>query len=237
MQNHQNSIVYFHNFSFIGPNEIYDPYKTYSHQQKQIQKKPWIHELLQKEVTRPTTTYVDAEYQRPSAIDIETTTHFVPTIPSTSSRTIDDFFAPPHKHQASKSMATPMYLIIEGHSKVKTYGQSDDNAGKPVAKIVPVDSSAKNPVVKHVIAENDRGVQIEVKHLHRRSKGEIKDDGKNMIRDNSNNTMNSLLSLLDTTFGDYFMDDDSVKVQHENATKKNDKVYGIDNQTVEGAKM
>lgn len=210
----------------IGPNEIYDPYKGYSHPQKPIQKKPWIHELLQKEVTRPTTTYVNAEYQHPSTIDIETTTHFMPTIPSTSRRPIEEFFSPPQKQPASKSIVTPMYLIIEGHSKVKTYGQSDDNAKKPAAKIVPVDSSANNPVVKHVMAENDRGIEIEVKHLHRRTKSENKNEGMNMIRDNSNNTMNSLLSLLDTTFGDFFVDDDSVKTQLEK--NNNIQVFGID---------
>lgn len=194
--------------------EIYDPYKVYTQLQKPVQKKPWIHELLQKEVTKPTptpqtTSNINTIYHHSLPSDIETTTHFEPTIsPSSMTTTNDEPLFPQYK-KPTKSTPEQMYLIIQGHSKVKTYGQTDDNNnnGKPFAKIVPIEN-IENPVIKHVVSEDEKGVKLEVKHLHKiitHNDGK-KNDGKNLIEDNSKNTMGSLLSLLDTTFGDYFRD-------------------------------
>lgn len=154
--------------------------------------------------------------------------------------TNDEPLHPEYKKPTKSTTGEQMYLIIQGHSKVKTYGQSDDNNGKPLAKIVPIEKM-ENPVIKHVVSEDEKGTKLEVKHLHKITKHNDgkKDDGKNLIEDNSKNTMGNLLSLLDTTFGDYFRDgvgggnddddvDDEDKKQKNVSMKNVDKLYELE---------
>ncbi|XP_075152324.1 uncharacterized protein LOC142226290 [Haematobia irritans] len=107
----------------------------------------------------------------------KTTTTLSPTrllIPNTSNlayrptvapikMTTDSLFS--HYNQPEKPLRGPMYLIIEGHSKVKTYGKDELDPHKP--KIVPVISS-REPVVRRADPNEKRGTPetFEVKHLH-----------------------------------------------------------------------
>uniref|UniRef100_A0A1I8NRK9 Uncharacterized protein n=1 Tax=Stomoxys calcitrans TaxID=35570 RepID=A0A1I8NRK9_STOCA len=106
-----------------------------------------------------------------------TTTTLSPTrllIPNTSNlsyrptvapfkMTTDSLFS--HYNQPEKPLRGPMYLIIEGHSKVKTYGKDELDPHKP--KIVPVISS-REPVVRRADPNEKRGTPetFQVKHLH-----------------------------------------------------------------------
>ncbi|XP_016964633.1 mucin-5AC [Drosophila biarmipes] len=87
-----------------------------------------------------------------------------PTVaPAPSEPTTDSLFS--HYKQPPKALLGPMYLIIEGHSKVKTYGQNELDPHSP--KIVPV-ISKREPVVRIADPNEKRGTveSYQVKHLH-----------------------------------------------------------------------
>ncbi|KAM7353664.1 uncharacterized protein ACRADG_005636 [Cochliomyia hominivorax] len=106
-----------------------------------------------------------------------TTTTLSPTrllIPNTSNlayrptvapvkMTTDSLFS--HYNQPEKPLKGPMYLIIEGHSKVKTYGKDELDPHKP--KIVPI-IPKREPVVRIADPNEKRGTPetFQVKHLH-----------------------------------------------------------------------
>ncbi|TMW49841.1 hypothetical protein DOY81_005081 [Sarcophaga bullata] len=77
--------------------------------------------------------------------------------------TTDSLFK--HYHQPEKPLRGPMYLIIEGHSKVKTYGKDELDPHKP--KIVPIIPN-REPVVRIADPNEKRGTPetFQVKHLH-----------------------------------------------------------------------
>lgn len=95
-----------------------------------------------------------------------------------------------------------MSLIIEGHSKVKTYGQGtpDDMHN---AKIVAIDTNP-DPVIRKVQNMDDNGHEMVVKHLHTppnpKKETKIVDNKK---PEKNNSPMDSLLSFLDTSFGGF----------------------------------
>lgn len=147
---------------------------------------------------------------------LETTTHFTPTtVPPPPSMTTDALFA--HYKQPNGPLKGPMYLIIQGHSKVKNYGSRAENVTeKHGPKMVPV-ATAKDPVVAHVVSEDDKGNSIEVMHLHKKEpsanatdkvfkQGKAKNKNK-AVDKKSGSTMDNLLSLLDTSFGGLFLKD------------------------------
>jgi hypothetical protein len=84
-------------------------------------------------------------------------------------------------------MGWPVYnLIIEGHSKVKTYGsKNDDPLGSSMPKIRPIQPK-ENPIVEHVT--DDAAVDSRPEY------------GKQKIKKTA---MTSLLSLLDGSFGNF----------------------------------
>ncbi|KAH8249384.1 hypothetical protein KR032_009108 [Drosophila birchii] len=87
-----------------------------------------------------------------------------PTVaPAPSEPTTDSLFS--HYKQPPKALLGPAYLIIEGHSKVKTYGQNELDPHSP--KIVPV-ISKREPVVRIADPNEKRGTveSYQVKHLH-----------------------------------------------------------------------
>ncbi|KAH8325753.1 hypothetical protein KR067_007021 [Drosophila pandora] len=83
--------------------------------------------------------------------------------PSPNEATTDSLFS--HYKQPAKPLLGPMYLIIEGHSKVKTYGQNEFDPHSP--KLVPV-ISKREPVVRIADPNEKRGTveSYQVKHLH-----------------------------------------------------------------------
>jgi hypothetical protein len=120
----------------------------------------------------------------------------------------------------------PVYnLIIEGHSKVKTYGlKNDDEIGSNMPKIRPVQAK-ENPIVERV-TNSEEGPEFNVKHL----KANKKDFGgkfpkKSEDSKKSESAMDSLLSLLDSSFGNFLSDESADKVRHESEKKtvKNEK--------------
>ncbi|XP_034129637.1 mucin-5AC [Drosophila guanche] len=86
-----------------------------------------------------------------------------PTVAPAPESTTDSLFS--HYKQPPKALLGPMYLIIEGHSKVKTYGQNELDPHSP--KIVPV-ISKREPVVRTADPNEKRGTveTFQVKHLH-----------------------------------------------------------------------
>lgn len=217
-------------------------------------KKPWIHALLQREVTAPSTTATMSVEPAPNIFEShsttiadntfskitdeypshkpttsatvepmimwpETTTHFSPTIPPTT-MTTDELFS--HYKQPERPLMGPMYLIIEGHSKVKTYGQQDGTVRRALPKIVPV-ASTVDPVIEHVVSKDEDGRTFEVKHLHTKQE-EVTVPMLTMRKTaatlgNSTTTtssMDSLLSLLDTSFGDYLNNEEDLERQDAN---------------------
>lgn len=217
------------------------PESTASGSYQYQRKKPWIQALLQKEVTKPH-TYVSME-SSPTVYEShsmgfsaahhnevaqtmwETTTQFMPTI-APATMTTDELFS--HYKQPEKPMAGPMYLIIQGHSKVKTYGQPDGN-GKMQPKIVPV-ASTVDPVVTHVVSEHENGQKYEVKHLHKKQEDKepllgpiTRETSMASMKKNATATptMSSLLSLLDSSFGDFLLTNEE-RMPDESATEAGD---------------
>lgn len=183
---------------------------------------------------------------------METTTHFTPTTAQPLSMTTDELFS--HYKQPVEPLKGPMYLIIQGHSKVKTYGPKPENiTNKHVPKMVPV-VSTKDPVVSHVVSEDDNGNTIGVMHLHKTKSTTFapnhptkssKTKTKNKLIDKkSSSTMDNLLSLLDTSFGGFFSNDGNSnssdsngkiklnsKKESEKSVEKTDKDDSIVHQT------
>lgn len=208
-------------------------------------KTPWLQNLLQKEVTyQPETTTTTPQvilaysppvfeshstqlndiyqHENQNIVPVDTTTPFTPTTMPAITLTTDQLFS--HYKQPVEPLRGPMYLIIQGHSKVKTYGQqSDIDAIKHLPKMVPV-ISTKDPVITHVVSEDDHGNEIQVTHMHKieNSESNAAMESVKMAKTQSNSTMGSLLSLLDSSFAGFFLNDNETKYKStDNKTNKN----------------
>lgn len=87
--------------------------------------------------------------------------------------------------------------------------------------MVPV-VATKDPVISHVVSEDDKGNSIEVMHLHnaKATADASAKHSKNKVMDKkSGSTMDNLLSLLDTSFGGFFLNDNNDKGKSK-STKK-----------------
>ncbi|XP_064535231.1 mucin-2 [Drosophila montana] len=123
--------------------------------------------------TTTTTTTATPIYQRPETTSTTSSSRLMipqtsnlaqrPTVAPAPELTTDALFS--HYKQPPKPLLGPMYLIIEGHSKVKTYGQNELDPHSP--KIVPV-ISKREPVVRIADPNEQRGTveTYQVKHLH-----------------------------------------------------------------------
>lgn len=154
---------------------------------------------------------------RPMSMKTTIKTSLVPSSSTTSATTTIEQ-EEQKKHYVLPDMQAgtwPVYnLVIEGHSKVKTYGlKNDDEIGNNMPKIRPVQAK-KNPIVER-ITNSQEGPEFNLKHLKGNSQKnnqpkKIGDDKK------SASAMTSLLSLLDNSFSDFLSDDENVyKVRHE----------------------
>lgn len=120
----------------------------------------------QSTITTPLSIYQRASTTTSNRLLIPQTSNLAqrPTVaPAPSEPTTDSLFS--HYKQPPKPLLGPMYLIIEGHSKVKTYGQNELDPHSP--KIVPV-ISKREPVVRIADPNEKRGTveSYQVKHLH-----------------------------------------------------------------------
>lgn len=133
-----------------------------------IQKKPLLHSLLKKEATPATTTNIP------------------PTTTSTSSLTTDPLFK--HYKQPAEPLRGPLYLIIQGHSKVKTYGPSKQING------ISVQETNEIPTF------DDRQTEYPVKHLHELMK-ENREQWDREKRDSRSGRLQTLKHVLVTGLG------------------------------------
>lgn len=213
--------------------------------------KPLLQSILQSETAAPFTKKPSSVYQieytsniyNPEAINSMATSSstFVPTKPthrptpmkttmktslepSTTSSAVTTEQEEQKQHYVLPDMQAnwPVYnLIIEGHSKVKTYGlKSDDEIGNNMPKIRPVQAK-DNPIVERV-TNSDGGPEFNVKHLRGNKKELGKFQRKTEDGKKSESAMDSLLSLLDSSFGNFLSDETVDKVRHE-SEKKNEK--------------
>lgn len=206
----------------------------------------WVHSLLQKEITyqpEMTTPQVVVAYhphiykpKSPSLI------HDSEALPSATPDMADISFAEPTTPTPMTSTTTdamysrypvipersPMFLIIQGHSKVKTYGPdggSGKNADKHEAKMVPV-TVHDDPIVKHVVALDTNGNEIQVKHLHKVHTPEPKPKttSTKTNKKGANSAMDSLLSLLDSSLANFAsLPDKQTKTKTNELKKTNER--------------
>lgn len=185
-------------------------------------KNAWVQSLLQKEVTlqpQPTMPQVVVAYTphvfEPTPVKFSKITHppelvtdiYVPStstaMPSTTTTDVPfSYFKP-----AIIPTRPPLYLIIQGHSKVKTYGidsATNNSQANHEPKMVPVTTS-KDPVVKHVVSQDSNGHEIQVKHLHKLQTPaiKVKFTTPSSVKKVTHSPMESLLSLLDKSFAGF----------------------------------
>lgn len=187
-------------------------------------KKSWIQNLLQKEVSTP---------NMPSHVEVETLNmmelndmdHFNNKIPVESKTEMaPSYFLPtvqPMIGNDNKEFfkkiprpLTPLNLIIQGHSRVKTYGQGTEERDPKIIEV----KSMENPVVNRVVSQDENGNQFDVKHLHASQGNKTLSTALNSTTELGNSPVAGLLSLLDLSFGD-FLDNSSDVV---NKTKSNE---------------
>lgn len=193
----------------------------------EVEKRPhWVQSLLQKEITyppppsttptsihaysphiyEPQSTNVNIRVEAPPRDTLSIEHSFAePTTPIPTVMTTDSLFS--HYNQPALPVRGPMYLIIQGHSKVKTYG-ADHNDKKPEKhepKMVPV-TVKDDLIVKHILSTDPNGNELQVKHLHKLQTPEVKiktSSTKPTKKPSNSPMMDSLLSLLDSSFASF----------------------------------
>uniref|UniRef100_A0A182QIN7 Uncharacterized protein n=1 Tax=Anopheles farauti TaxID=69004 RepID=A0A182QIN7_9DIPT len=87
----------------------------------------------------------------------------ITTQPPPPAMTTDSIFSH-YKQPATPERWSP-YLIIEGHSKVKTYGLNTNDTLMQLPRMVPV-ASTKDPIVRHVVNRDpETGAELSVTHV------------------------------------------------------------------------
>lgn len=187
-------------------------------------KKPWLQDLLHKEIQFPNSfgrPEIETSYS-PSVFESHTTINehgqeiqqtpsqplitpnTIPTTTTTVAPTLAQNIILDYKPMVE--IRGPTYMIIQGHSKVKTYSGSQQATNitvKHSPKIVPVESM-KDPIIKHVISDNFKADKMHVLvNTTQKFKAPVK-------KYSSNSTMDGLLSLLDTSLG-FLMNSDKSK--------------------------
>lgn len=168
--------------------------------------------------------------EMPMKITTTTTTTKSPVRPikTTTKMTISTSERDELKHYVQPDMhsAWPVYnLIIEGHSKVKTYGlKNDDPLAHSMPKIRPIQAS-KNPIVEHVTAA-DEGPEFKRKIQNQHQPQQKQQTHR------KESTMESLLSLLDGSFGNFLTDETKSQYEGSGGDSKRKTKRSITQQTV-----
>lgn len=190
-----------------------------------VEKRPhWVQSLLQKEITytpqsttpsivnaysphiyQPLASNLNIKVEAPPRDTFSIENSFAEPTTPTPAMTTDSLFS--HYKQPALPVRGPMYLIIQGHSKVKTYGadQTDKKPEKHEPKMVPV-TVKDDLIVKHMIATDSSGNELQVKHLHKLHTPEVKpkiSTTKATKKPVNSPMMDSLLSLLDTSLASF----------------------------------
>lgn len=174
------------------------------------------------QTTQPTTTTSTTTTTQAPLPPPPSTTE--PSTTTTSTTSMYARFTKPTKPRSHMSM------IIEGHSKVKTYGQgtAEDPKEKHKPKLVPILSKV-DPVVRKVVNINENGETMEVQHLHtppnpKKEPKVVKVTETSPKKEKSPPTaMDSLFSFFDSSFGGLLKDENGLtnekevfrKVRHE----------------------
>lgn len=173
-------------------------------------KKSWIQDLLQKEVARPTMPPSYVQMETLEMLKLNDLNHFNSKMPVESQTEISPPYFVPTIHpsiaddnkllfkEIPKPM-TPMNLIIQGHSRVKTYGQGTEERDPKIVEV----KSVENPVVNRVVSKDENGIPFEVKHLHVSSGNKTVSVSLNATAESENSPVAGLLSFLDLSFGDF----------------------------------
>lgn len=211
--------------------------------------KPLLHSILQTETASPFTKIPSSAYEieytsniyNPEDINSMLTsssyaTTFTPTkrpqpmkttmrtssVPSSTTFAAMNVVRQEQKHyvQPEVNVGWPVYnLIIEGHSKVKTYGLKNDDGGveSNLPKIRPI-LAKENPIVEHV-TNTDEGPEFNRSQLKKKDHKQLSKKGE----DDKKSPMESLWSLLDSSFGNFLSDDNADKPESENKHPKSGK--------------
>lgn len=219
-----------------------------------VEKKPphWVHSLLQKEITYPvqqttpqvilaysphiyesqstktTTNSVDHSKVNTTMMEVTTATPITTTTPPLTS-TSNAIYS--YQKQPALPVRRPMYLIIQGHSKVKTYGNNNNNGNKTEkheAKMVPV-IPTDDPIVKHVVSLDSTVGEFQVKHLHKSQVNEVKHKtttatSNKPTKNKVTTPMVSLLSLLDSSLASFGLGEKESKSKSNDSKKTNDRI-------------
>ncbi|KXJ77979.1 hypothetical protein RP20_CCG005956 [Aedes albopictus] len=155
----------------------------------------------------PVSTDIKAPHVTPAAFvpPMTSTTTTSTTTPAPVQTTpADPFLA--HLQQAQPK--APLYLIIEGHSKVKTYGLNNNDTLMQLPKMVPVVGS-DDPIIRHVVNRDETGDVVGIPRITMNpvmtstmSPEALSSSEEETSEEKS--AVNSLLSLLGSSFGDYF---------------------------------
>ena len=105
-----------------------------------------IRQALEREKAEESTTEKIETSTTPSSYVTLTTT--IPTTTMTTSLTTDPLFK--HYKQPTEPLRGPLYLIIQGHSKVKTYGASKQYHGIRVQETNEISDDKEDTRVKHL---------------------------------------------------------------------------------------
>lgn len=216
-----------------------------------VEKKPhWVHSLLQKEITYPvqqTTPQVILAYSphiydshsakaTTNAVDnhkfdattMEVTTA-IPTTTPTPTTPFDTIYS--YHKQPPLPVRRPMYLIIQGHSKVKTYGNNSNNGNKTQnhePKMVPV-VPTDDPIVQHVVSLDASVGEFQVKHLHKSQATAVKAKttsatSSKPAKNKVTTPMVSLLSLLDSSLASFGLGEKESKSKLNDVKKTSDRI-------------
>lgn len=153
----------------------------------------------------------------------KTTTKTSP-VPLSSTSAAANIVREEQKHyvQPEVHAGWPVYnLIIEGHSKVKTYGLKNDDGGveSNLPKIRPIQAK-ENPIVEHV-TNSDEGPEFNRLQTNKKDQKQL----PMKVDDEKKTAMASLWSLFDSSFGNFLSDEsvDKAKLESENKYAKNGK--------------
>uniref|UniRef100_A0A182YRY2 Uncharacterized protein n=1 Tax=Anopheles stephensi TaxID=30069 RepID=A0A182YRY2_ANOST len=143
-----------------------------------------------------------------SPMTTSTMSPMITTQPTPPAMTTDSIFSH-YKQPATPERWSP-YLIIEGHSKVKTYGLNTNDTLMQLPRMVPV-TSTKDPIVRHVVNRDpNTGAELSVTHIatkrppvyevHTQAAprpAKTQGESSNQQRQPDDSAVNTLLTLLD----------------------------------------
>ncbi|XP_055642962.1 mucin-2 [Toxorhynchites rutilus septentrionalis] len=134
-----------------------------------------------------------------------TTTTTTTTMAPPPAVTADSLFS--HYNRPAILPKGPHYLIIEGHSKVKTYGLNTNDTLMMLPKMIPV-ASLRDPLVRRVVNRDETGGSVGVRRVPVQSTVAPAMSSEEETSE-ERSAVGSLLSLLDSSFGDYLVGGDT----------------------------